>query len=304
MPRYLLTGVDGNLSSIAATYALTLSRPDDQLIFTSPKPGHIPRSLLDSWTKAGAQTLMVDYDDWANLVRAFRGADAVAFVSSPDYLAGKRRRTQHQNVIEAAKAAGVRRLVYTSLVGAEDGEGKEGDVEVPALARDHAYTERLIRESGMVWNIQRNYLFVETMAEILPSSPSLHTAESKAAFVAREDCGRVLGALLMDKGEPNQVYTITGPKAVTGREVLEWMTSLPDSPVSPKEENAAVRWRERRLSDSWGRPTGIMTMDDVLALRRLVTSGYLAGETDAVARLTGRNPLGFEASLAGGDSLD
>lgn len=308
MPKYLLTGVDGQLSSIAATHALSLAQPEDHLIFTSPRPGLIAQPLLDSWTARGAQVLMVDYDDPRNLARAFAGVDAVAFVSSPNFLAGKRRRAQHRNVVEAARAAGVGRLVYTSLVGAEagcdDDDGKGGDENVPALVRDHAYTEDLVRASGLAWNIQRNYLFVDTIAEVLPHGAA--GGDSKAAFVAREDCGRVLGALLMGRGESNKIYTVTGPRAVSSREVAEWMARQPNSPVRTsfgEGEEMEARWRQRRMSDSWGRPTGLLGFEDVLGLGKLVSSGYLADETDAVVRLTGRRPLDFEASLGGGDGL-
>lgn len=307
MPKYLLTGVDGQLSSIAASHAMSLAQPDDQLIFTSPRPGLIAQPLLDSWTARGAQVLMVDYDDPRNLARAFAGVDAVAFVSSPNFLAGKRRRAQHRNVVEAARAAGVCRLVYTSLVGAHvgDGDGDDGE-NVPALVRDHAYTEDLIRASGLAWNIQRNYLFADTIAEVLPPHGCAGADDSKAAFVAREDCGRVLGALLMGKGESNKVYTVTGPRAVSNREIAEWMARQPNSPVragSDTRGEVEARWRQRRLSDSWGRPTGLLGLEDVLGLGKLVSSGYLADETDAVVRLTGRTPLDFAASLGGGDGL-
>lgn len=326
MPKYLLTGVDGRLSSIAASYALTLAQPGDQFVFTSPQPGLIAQPLLDAWHARGAQVLMVDHDDPANLRRTLAGVDAVALVSSPDYLAGRRRRTQHRNVIEAARAAGVRRIVYTSLVGAHavagwEGKGEEDeDEDVPALVRDHAYTEALVRASGLSWNIQRNAFFeIDTVADVLHPSAGAGD-DARAAFVAREDGGRVLGALLMGKGEPDTVYTVTGPRAVSGREISAWLArrsaSDSESKNSSNSSNSSnsksdegegegegadveARWRQRRLSDSWGRPTGLLGFEDVLGLGRLVASGHLADETDAVVRLTGRSPLGFEASLGG-----
>lgn len=316
MPKYLLTGVDGRLSSIAASYALTLAQPGDEFVFTSPQPGLIAQPLLDAWHAHGAQVLMVDHDDPANLRRTLAGVDAVALVSSPDYLAGRRRRTQHRNVIEAARAAGVRRIVYTSLVGAHavadwGGKGEE-DEDVPTLVRDHAYTEALVRASGLSWNIQRNAFFeIDTVADVLHASAGAGD-DARAAFVAREDGGRVLGALLMGKGEPDTVYTVTGPRAVSGREISAWLARRSASDDENKNNSKSgegegegegadveARWRQRRLSDSWGRPTGLLGFEDVLGLGRLVASGHLADETDTVVRLTGRSPLGFEASLGG-----
>ncbi|KAF3768591.1 NAD(P)-binding protein [Cryphonectria parasitica EP155] len=311
MPTYVLTGVDGHLSSVAASYALTLAKPTDTLTFTSPKPGFVPRPLLASWTARGARVLMVDYNDPANLERAFRGADVVAFVSSPNYLAGPARRAQHRNVVEAARRAGVGRLVYTSIVGAELGEDA-----APPLARDHAYTEALVRASGLEWNVQRNCLFVDTVAEVFapPGRTSagidLGGKECRAAFVAREDCGRVLGALLMGKGEANKVYTVTGPRAVSNKEILRWMAaraggvsgdSCPVSPVS--DHKPEVVHRERRLSagasmhgDFFGRYSN-EGLEDLASYGRFISHGQVLQGTDTVARLTGQKPLSFEDSL-------
>lgn len=304
MPKYLLTGVDGRMSSTAATYALSLATPTDHLILTSPRPGLIPQPLLTSWTSRGAQILMVDYDDRRNLERAFADVDTVAFVSSPNFLAGQRRRAQHRNVVEAARAAGVRRLVYTSLVGAGDDEDDGEGEGMPALVRDHAYTEDLVRSSGLEWNIQRNYLFADSIAEVLPLGGG--SLESKAAFVAREDCGRVLGALLMGRGERNRVYTVTGPRAVSSEEVAECVARqsvMLSSQGEEDEQDLEARFRKRGMSDSWGWPTGLLGLEDVLGLRRLVSSGRLAGETDAVKKLTGRTPLDFPMSLKGGERM-
>lgn len=319
MPKYILAGVDGHLGSVAASYALDLAQPGDEFIFTSPKPGFIPRSLLQSWLARGAKILMVSYDDPANLVRAFTGADAVAFISSPNNMAGRRRRAQHGNVVRACRDAGVPRIVYTSLVGADagadnDDDDDDDDNHVPVLARDHAYTERLIRDSGLHWNIQRDYLYFDNVAEVFAPCWKAcgdrwvcNSAGAKAAFVAREDCGRVLGALLMGKGEVNSVYTVTGPEAVSNREIFEWVA---------KETGYAGRfeevddgeledfWREKGLPQSpvyeggfESKIPGKMGLENLEDYGRLVKLGFLSQETDAVVRLTGRRPLTFADSL-------
>ncbi|ROV86943.1 hypothetical protein VMCG_10767 [Cytospora schulzeri] len=252
MPKYVLTGCDGNLGSVAATYALTLAKPGDELVFASHKPGFIHQDSMHDWAAKGARILMLDYGDSANLERVFAGAEAVSFIST--WLIGKGRRQQHKKVIDAAKVAGVKRICYTSFVGADLGSGGE---EMPFLPRDHAYTENLIKDSGLQYNIQRNYLYMDNIPQFFAKTWDFtgdkwlcNSGGEKGAFVAREDCGRVLGALLMGKGEPNTIYTVTGPKSVTNKEIFDWMAEQSGykgqfAEVSDRE--LEEWWKERGL---------------------------------------------------------
>lgn len=305
MPKYVLTGCDGNLGCIAASYALSLAKPGDELVFTSHKPGFIHKNPIQEWAAKGAKILMLDYGDPANLERVFAGAEAVGFIST--WLFGKVRRQQHKNVIDAAKAVGVKRICYTSFVGADLGDG--GD-DMPFLPRDHAYTEKLIKESGLQYNIQRNYLYMDNIPQFFAhwdftgDKWLCNSGGEKGAFVAREDCGRVLGALLMGKGEPNTVYTITGPKAVTNKDIFDWMaeqSGYRGEFVELSDEELEKWWKARGLPyDMHGDFSKVpckLTMPDLLCCGQMVAWGHLKKTTDAVKQLTGREPLGHEEYL-------
>lgn len=306
MPKYVLTGCDGNLGSVAASYALTLAKPGDELVFTSHKPGFIHEDLMHEWAAQGAHILMLDYGDSANLERVFAGAEAVSFIST--WLIGKGRRQQHKAVIDAAKAAGVNRICYTSFVGAGLGHGGE---EMPFLPRDHAYTEDLIRQSGLQYNIQRNYLYMDNIPQFFAQSWHFtgdkwlcNSGGEKGAFVAREDCGRVLGALLMGNGEPNTVYTITGPEAVTNKDIFSWMSEQSGYRgefVEVADEVLENWWKERGLPyDVYGDFSQLpckLCMYDLLCCGQMVAWGHMKETTDAVERLTGRRPIGYKDYL-------
>lgn len=306
MPKYVLTGCDGNLGSVAATHALSLAQPGDELVFTSHKPGSIHNAATRDWAAKGAKILMLDYDDSANLERVFAGAEAVSFIST--WLIGNGRRRQHKKVVDAARAAGVKRICYTSFVGADLGDGGE---DMPFLPRDHAYTENLIVQSGLQYNIQRNYLYMDNIPQFFARTWGFtgdrwlcNSGGEKGAFVAREDCGRALGALLMGKGQPDTIYTITGPEAVTNKEVFDWMaeqSGYKGEFAEVSDEELEKWWKERGLPyDVYGDFSKLpckLCMYDLLCCGQMVAWGHMKETTDAVEQLTGRKPLGYEEYL-------
>lgn len=306
MPKYILTGCDGNIGRVAASYALTLAKPGDELVLTSHKPSAIHADLSREWTGKGASIQELDYSDPANLERVFAGADAVSFIST--WLIGEGRRQQHRNVIDAAKAAGVKRICYTSFVGADLGDGGE---DMPFLPRDHAYTEKLIIASGLQYNIQRNYLYMDNVPQFFAQTWHFtgdkwlcNSGGEKGAFVAREDCGRVLGALLMGKGEPNTIYTVTGPQAVTYKEIFNWMaeqSGYKGQFVEVSDEELEKWWKERGLPyDVYGDFSKLpckLCMYDLLCCGQMVAWGHMKETTDVVEQLTGRKAVGFKDYL-------
>lgn len=162
MSKFVLTGVDGKIGSIAADYVLKIRNPKQKFVFTSYASDKLPREKVETWKNEGVNLMSLSYDDIGLMIEVFEGAEAISFIST--WLFGVRRRTQHKNVIEAAKKAGVNRICYTSFVGA----GLEKDL--PMLPQDHKYTEQLIYESGLNYSIQRDYLYADNIIDLF--SPS------------------------------------------------------------------------------------------------------------------------------------
>lgn len=304
MPKYVLTGVSGNIGRIAASYALEIAPPGTSLVFTTSDPNRIPTATLESWKAKGATISAASYDDVSSLERVFAGAEAVNLIST---WAFGRRHEQAQNVINAAKACGVRRICYTSFVGADDPAPVQ---EMPFLPRDHKQTEALIRESGLEYNIQRDYLYIDNIPNFF--APSWKFCGNKwifnshgvaGAYVTREDCARVHAALLLGKGEPNTVVDVTGPEAVTDQQVFEWICENFGS------QGEFVDLPDDELRDYWiklGLPTTVtepsplpmkLCVDDLLCCGEMVAKGYMAKTSDAVEKLTGRKPVPFQEAL-------
>jgi len=96
----------------------------------------------------GVEIRKGDYDLKQDFIRAFRDIDVVLLVSSSED--PERRKQQHIHVIDAAKETGVRKVVYTSVLGSEDNTGFSKVVD------SNRYTEEYLMNSGLQWVIGRS----------------------------------------------------------------------------------------------------------------------------------------------------
>ncbi|CEG36023.1 NmrA-like [Plasmopara halstedii] len=306
MVKYVLTGVGGGIGSIAADYAVENQNPEDELVLTSSDVSKLAPHSVKAWKAKGAIVEQANYSDVESLKKVFQGAEAVAFIST--WLIGDGRRGQMKNCIQAAKEVGVKRICYTSFVGAGSDKPNE---ELPFLPQDHQFTEQQIYASGLDYNIQRNYLYQDNTPCLF--AQSWHYTEDRwlanshdvpGAYVAKSDCGRVFGALLLGRQEKNTVVEVTGPEAVTDREMFEWMNGISGYKaefVDMPDEQLRAYWLERGL------PTDVdgdfsqlpmkLCMNDLLCCGKMLADGSMSKVTDTVERLTGRKPLSYKENL-------
>lgn len=299
MGKYVITGVDGYLGSHAAKYALRIKKEDQELVLTSYDPSKIEPGLLDAAQDGGATIKKLTYDDVNTMEKIFRGAEAVSFVST--WLIGDQRRKQHKNVIDSCVKAGVKRICYTSFVGANLQNN------LPVLPQDHHYTEQEIFKSGLQYSIQRDYLYADNIINFF--APSWNYCGAKwldnssnvpAAFVARSDCGRCLGALVMGKGRPNTIYTLTGPKALTNEQIFDKIckaSGYKGEYVPVSDAQLCTYWAQRGVpKDVSGDPSKNKTpmplvLDDLESCGIVVKRGLMNRVTNSIEELTGERPL-------------
>ncbi|KID65372.1 Quinone oxidoreductase 2 [Metarhizium brunneum] len=307
MPKYVLTRAGGNLGGAAASYALDIAKPDDEIVLTTSDVDGISAVTLKDWIRKGARVCFASYDDAESLRSVFVGAEAVTLIST--WLLGEGRRCQARTVIDAAKQCGVKRICYTSFVGA--GMQAEREEDVPFLPRDHRVIEAYIYESGLEYNIQRNYLYIDNIPVLFGPSWKicndrwLSNSHGKAgAYVAREDCGRVLASLLLGRGQPNTVYDVTGPEAITDERIFEWVCSQSGYQgqfVSMTDEGLKKFWLDRGLpSVNSGNSSNLpmkLCIEDLLCCGEMVAKGYMRNTSNAVEELTGQPAIAFQVAL-------
>lgn len=158
----------------------------------------------------GVEVRRVDYDDPDMLTTALDGVDRLLFVSGSEV---GRRVPQHRNVIEAARRAGVRLIVYTSILHADD---------TPlGLASEHQATEAALRESGVPFTLLRNGWYTEnyvgSAGMAVANGAVLGSAgQGQISSAARADYAAAAVAVMTSgRDEAGAIYELAGDEAYT-----------------------------------------------------------------------------------------
>jgi NAD(P)H dehydrogenase (quinone) len=183
---FAVTGASGQLGRIVVEKLKTKVNPSE-IVALARDPGKI--ADLEVTARAG------DYDRPEALDAALRGVDRLLLISSSEI--GKRQ-FQHANVIDAAKKAGVRKIVYTSLLHA--------DVSPLDLAIEHRATEERLLASGIPSVILRNGWYTENY------TGSIGGALAGGAFIGSAGDGKISSASRSDYAEA-AVVALTGDAA-------------------------------------------------------------------------------------------
>lgn len=172
--------------------------------------GVAPIALARSPAKAadlGAEVRAFDYD--APDAAALAGVDILVLISANEI--GKRA-PQHRAVIDAAKAAGVGHIVYTSLLNADSGGMK--------LAEEHLATEAALRASGLPHTVLRNGWYLENHTASLGGAVAAGAligaaGEGRFSGAARADFAEAIAAVATDPALRGQVHELGGDEAYT-----------------------------------------------------------------------------------------
>lgn len=220
------------------------------------------------------------YADGAGFRAALAGADTLFLVSAAE---AEDRLQQHLTAVEAAAAAGVRRIVYTSFVGAHRPD------PTFTLVRHHAATEEAIRATGVRHTILRHNMYADfvpffAVREGDRAVIAAPAGDGRTGFVSRDDLADVATAVLLrdDDGLDGQALEVTGPEAPTLAEAAEVLTEVTGIPTEYRPQTTEEAWATRRPS---GHPD--WEIEGWVTSYLAIASGELATVTDVVPRLTG-----------------
>lgn len=265
MSKIVITGASGGLGRRVAELVLDRVDPSDVVLVTrSPEK-------LDG---LAGEIRQGDFDDPASLDAAFAGGEVLLLISTDTVGV---RLAQHQNAIDAAVRAGVKRIAYTSITAP--------DAESPLiLMREHAATEQMLRDSGVAWTFLRNAIYADmqpaTAAQAREAGAYVtNTGDGRMPYVAREDCAQVAAAVLTTDGHENTIYDVTGPELLAADD-LAGLYGVPVQQVDDEAYKAGLA--------SAGLPDFVVDM--YVAMGAETRAGKFAVESEAVERLTGRKP--------------
>jgi len=172
---------------------------------------------LAEYAAMGASTRFGDFTQPDSLPAAYAGGKRMLLVSIGGGNLPAPRPDLHKRAIDAAIAAGVEHIAYTSWVAISAGD-------MAGISTDHVATEKLLRESGVAWTMLRNSVYMDGVpqqaeAMIAAGRAILPPRESPVSYVTRADCAAAAAAVLATPGHENRIYDITGPEAVGTRAI-------------------------------------------------------------------------------------
>jgi NAD(P)H dehydrogenase (quinone) len=208
--RLVISGASGQLGELVVRDLLAKGIPASRLILVSRTP-----EKLEEFQKLGAVTRFGDFSKPDSLPGAFAGGNKLLLISI-GFGAGPRPEA-HKHAVDAAIAAGIKQIVYTSYVAISQGDNT-------GLASDHFQTEEIIKKSGVAWTMLRNSIYsnglVQQAARMLTDGKAtVSAAEARIGYVTREDCAAAAAAVLTTPGHDNKAYDITGPDLIGPREI-------------------------------------------------------------------------------------
>jgi len=276
-----ITGASGQLGRLVIQ-SLLERVPAGQIVALVRDPGKV-----QDLAARGVVVRTADYNQPATLTAALNGVDKLLLISSNEL---GNRAAQHRAVIDAAKAAGVTLLAYTSVLHA--------DTSTLGLAAEHRDTEAALKASGVPHVLLRNGWYTENYLANVPSAVEhgvlLGSAgEGRISSAPRADYAQAAAVVLTTEGQAGKVYELAGDSSYTLTELAALISEKTGKPVAyqnlPQAEFEAVLI-------SVGLPAGLAALlaDSDAAAEK----GALFDEGGALGRLIGRGTTPVAASLS------
>lgn len=224
-PRLFVTGSTGQLGRLVI-HELLKRVPASSIVAGARSTGH---DVARQFAAQGVEVRVADYTQPDTLSAAFNGIDRLLLISSSTM---GDRTAQHENVINAAKAAGVGLLAYTSLLHA--------DTSPLGVGEEHRQTEALLKASGLPFALLRHGWYTENHAASIP--PALQYGavlgsadEGRFSTATREDFAEAAAVVLTTDGHAGRVYELAGDESYTLADLAAAITAAAGKPVVYKD---------------------------------------------------------------------
>jgi NAD(P)H dehydrogenase (quinone) len=279
-PKLAVTGATGRVGSRVAQRLAAAGVPLRLVVRDPSRAPELP----------GAVVAVAEYADAGAARAALEGVETLFMVSGAEE---KDRVATHRTFVDAAVAAGVRHVVYTSFFGAAP------DCTF-TLGRDHWATEEHLRASGLTWTFLRDNLYLDFVPYFAGEDGVIRgpAGDGRMAGVAIDDVADVAAAVLRDPAaHAGQAYPLTGPQSLTLAEAAEIVTAAGDRAITYHAETVPEAYASRA---SYGAPS--WQVDAWVSTYTAIAKGELDGVTPHVERLTG-HPARSLAELAAAPAI-
>jgi NAD(P)H dehydrogenase (quinone) len=272
--KIVVSGASGQLGGLVIEELLARKVAPQNLILVSRTP-----ETLKRYTQRGATVRFGDFTKPESLVEAYKGGTRMLLISVNG--GGDQRPELHKAAIDAAIAAGVKQIAYTSYVNADRFTDS-------IIAGDHLRTEHFLEQSGVAWTLLRNQIYADGLPDqavqmVRDGKLVTSTPDARVAYVTRKDCAAAAAAVLTTPGHENKAYNITGPDAIGPRELVKLVSEISGKRIELVVLDEAAY--KKYLLDN-GTPENAVS--GTLSFAAELNSPWLREPSTAVADLTGR----------------
>ncbi|PHN05416.1 SDR family oxidoreductase [Flavilitoribacter nigricans] len=281
----LVTGATGNFGSAAI----------DHLLDKGVAPETISALVRDtakaeSLKEKGIHIKVGNYDDPASLVAAMEGMEKLLLVSGSDV---GNRLDQHKRAIDAAKAAGVKHVVYTSFTRKNETDSNPLGI----LGASHIETDRYLQASGLNYTIMLNSLYADVLPmflgeQVLENGVFYPAGDGQVAFVTRDDMAEAAAAVLTTAGHENKAYKIVHTENYTFQDVADYLSEITGKTVPYLKPDIEVY---REALTNAGVPAEYIGM--FVAFGEAIQQGEFASNGSDLESLLGRKPTDLKTYL-------
>ncbi|MDP2696854.1 SDR family oxidoreductase [Thalassospira sp.] len=283
--KYLVTGATGQLGGLVVKHLLDrVAASDIAVSVRSPEKA-------SGLTALGVDVRHGDFDDLALTTAAFRGVETVLIISAEADNATRIR--QHRTAIDAAKAAGVGHVTYTSVVDPRPDSAF-------TYAAIHADTEQYLAASGLKYTVLRNSFYADLLLAGVPHALetgdyAAPAGQGRITYVPRNELALAAASVLANPADHvNKTYNLTGAKAVSYDEIAAMIASITGKEIRYVDLPPAVY---SDILKSFGLPEHGVTA--IVGLYEAARAGDYEPVSTDLATLLGRQPQSVQDFLTG-----
>lgn len=276
MTKILVTGATGNIGRMTLQHLLKRV-PASELVGLARDPAKAADLAAE-----GIEIRKGDYFDYEGLVRAFDGIDKAMLVSTHAFTD---RNTQHENVINAAKQAGVQHIVYMPIIHEADSAFK-----LPQVTDEDIFVEEKLTASGLTYTLVRHPPFLENIQGYVGGNPLekgvlTPAGTGRAGYARREELAEAHAVVLTEAGHENKSYSLYGEPAVSFSEIAQILSEISGKPV-PYKTVSDQEYIANLVSGGLPEPAA----EFVLGWVHGVNAGEWEGKPGDLEKLLGRKP--------------
>ena len=277
MAKILVTGATGNIGQKTLQYLLK-RLPASDLVGLARDPARAADLAV-----AGIEIRQGDYYDRDGLVRAFEAIDKLMLVSATAFTD---RNTQQQNVISAARQAGVKHIVYMPIIH-EAGSA----FTLPDINEQDLFVEKELKASGLACTLAGHPPFIESIPFYIGGNPletGVHAPAGmgKARYASRDDLAEAHAVVLSEDGHAYKTYALYGDAAISFADIAQILSDISGKPVS-FSVGSDQDYIDHLMAAGLPEPAARFALGWVQG----INAGEWGGKTGDLEKLLGRKPM-------------